>query len=122
MLIAEEDLLARSIHGRGETLLCEWLEQIVHRVNFKGAQGVLIMRGGEDNVGLWRKVAGTELGGDIEAIHAGHLDIKKEQLRFRGADQINGLGGSGTFPNNVYFRLVAQELTQLLSSQDFIIG
>src|ERR1700692_1771044 len=79
------------------------------------------MRRGEDDVGLGRDVAGTELGGDIEAVHAGHLDIKKEQLRFGGAHQIDGLAGGSAFPNYVYFGLVAQELTQLLSSQDFII-
>jgi hypothetical protein len=91
-------------------------------VNFKGAQRVLIMRSREDNVRLGRDVAGTELCGNIEAIHAGHLDIKKEQLRFGGADQIDGLAGCGAFPNYIYFGLVSQELTELLSSQDFIIS
>ena len=80
------------------------------------------MRGGEDNVRLGSEVAGTYLGGDIEAIHAGHLDVEKEQLGFGGAHQIDGLAGGGAFSNDIYFGLVAQELTQLLSSQDFIIS
>jgi hypothetical protein len=50
------------------------------------------------------------------------LYIEKKELRFGGADQIDGLAGGGAFSNDVYFGLVSQELTELLSSQDFIIG
>src|SRR5258705_9414246 len=121
-LIADKDLLTSSFDGRGESLLGKGLEQIVHCVNLEGSQRILIVRGGKDDVRLWVEVAGTQLAGDIEAIHAGHLDVEKEQLRFGGADQIDGFAGSGAFPNHVYFGLVAQELTELLSSQDFIIS
>jgi hypothetical protein len=122
LLIDEEDLLASALDGRGKPFLREGLQQIVHRVNFKGAQRVLIMRRGEDNVRLRCHFAGTKLCSDVEAIHAGHLDIKKKELRFGGADQVDGLAGGGAFSNDVYFGLVSQELTQLLSSQHFIIG
>ena len=59
LLVAEKDFLAGAIHGRGEALLGEGLEQVVHCVDLEGAQGVLIMRGGEDNVGLGCDVTGT---------------------------------------------------------------
>ena len=117
VLIAEENLLAGAFDGRGEPLLREGLQQVVHGVNFKGAEGVLIVRGGEDNMRFRHDVAvGTELCGDIEAIHAGHLDIKKKQLWFGRTDQLDRLYGCGPFAHDVYFRLVSQQLAQLLSS------
>src|SRR5260370_33931079 len=77
VLVAEENLLAGTFDGRGEPLLREWFQQIVHGVDSEGAEGVLIVRGCEDNMRFLHDVAvGTELCGDIGAIHAGHLDIK----------------------------------------------
>jgi len=123
LLIDEENLLAGALDGIGEALLGEGLQQIVHGVNFKGTQGVLIVRGCEDNMRFRHDVAvGTKLCGDIEAIHAGHLDIKKKQLWFGRTDQLDRLYGCGPFAHDVYFGLVPQELAQLLSSKHFIIG
>ena len=48
--------------------------------------------------------------------------ITEAELRFGGADQIDGLTGGGAFPNHIYFGLVSQELAELLSSKHFIIG
>ena len=42
--------LARPMNRRGEALVIDGLEQIIEGMNFKGLDGVLIVRGDENNV------------------------------------------------------------------------
>ena len=80
------------------------------------------MRGCEDNVRRRHGLVGAELGGQVEAVHAGHLDVEEEQLWFGDAYEIDGLGCRHPFTHYVYFRFVSQELPELLTSEHFIIG
>jgi hypothetical protein len=121
-LSAEEYLLACAFDRGRQTFASEWFQKVVDGVNLEGAQRVLVMRGCEDNVWRWRGFAGTDLGGYIEAVHSGHLDVEEEELWFGDTDEIDCLGRRHSFPNYLYFRLVPQQLAELLTSEHFIIG
>jgi hypothetical protein len=70
----------------------------------------------------WHGCAGTDCGGKVETIHAGHLNVEEEQLWFGDAYEIDRLGSCHPFTNYVYFRFLSQELPELLTSEHFIIG
>src|ERR1035437_7955360 len=50
LLISQKYLLASALHRRREAFAREGLQQVVHGVNFKCAQRVLVTRSSEDDV------------------------------------------------------------------------
>jgi hypothetical protein len=81
--------------GAGEGFGLDGLEEIVEGVGGEGLQGVLVVGGDEDDVG-----AGGQVFEDLEAVHAGHLDIEEECVGAEGLDLFDGLESVGGFAGN----------------------
>src|SRR5690242_10459209 len=76
---------AKAREGGGEALGRDGLEEVVERVHFEGAEGVLVVGSGEDDLG--DDFQALE---QLEAGHAGHLDVEKEEVGREGVDEGEG--------------------------------
>ncbi len=86
---------AEATYGAGEGFGFDGLEEIVERVGGEGLEGVLVVGGDEDDV----RVGGQVLQ-DLEAVHAGHLDIEEESVGAEGLNLFDGLKAVACFTGN----------------------
>jgi len=80
--VAVGEAAAQARHRLVEPLLVERLEQVVHRRDLEGAQGVAVVGGDEDDGG---QVAVGELPQHLEAVEVRDLDVQEE-----GVDGVGG--------------------------------
>ena len=73
---------ARTLECGIETLGGEWFEQVICCVDFERLQCVVVMRGDEDD---GEAMLPYEFGGELEAVHRGHLNIEEDQCGFQFA-------------------------------------
>ena len=66
---------AKFLEGAFQLFGLDGLEQVVDGIGFEGAEGVLVVGGGEDDEGL-----SGEMREEFEAVHAGHLDVEEEHV------------------------------------------
>ncbi len=77
------------VEGAEDAFAIEGLEQIVDGVDLKGADGVLIVGGGEDDLGQGGALLEQFLQ-HSEAVEAGHLDVEEDEVGLVGADEFDG--------------------------------
>jgi hypothetical protein len=65
------------------------LEQIVKGVHLEGSERVLVVRGDKDDARNWEFV-GRKVFDHPEAVHPGHLDIKKDEVWMELFDRGDG--------------------------------
>ena len=93
--LTETEPLARPGQCHPEAFTIERLEQVVHRMQFEGADGVAVVRGHEDHRGTPSRRQGGE---HRESIEAGHLDIEEEQIDRRLVQSVHRLQRAPIFP------------------------
>src|SRR5258708_5635485 len=76
-----ENLIAHSLNGRMKALGGKWLEQVIDRMNFKRPQCVVVISRCKDDFWHDNVAVAGQLGNQIKAVHAGHPDIKEQELR-----------------------------------------
>ncbi len=65
------------------------LQKIVHSVDLKGADGVSVVGGGEDDLGKRRSIVDKPFE-HPEAVQARHLHIKEDDVGSMGLNQVDG--------------------------------
>ena len=103
-----------------DALAVEWLEQIVDCVDLKGADGVLVEGGGEDDL-RQRHLAVEQFFEDGESVEAGHLDVEEDDVGLVGADELYGFDAVGALRENFDSAGALEEILQLLTCEGFII-
>jgi hypothetical protein len=73
------DFAFHLLDGSGDAGFVEGLQDVVDGVHIEGLHGVMIERGGEDNVRNF-EFALDQFLEDAEAVQAGHLDIEEHQV------------------------------------------
>src|SRR3954470_21629597 len=69
---------ARTLQRNFEACLGERFEQVIQRAEFKGPNGVLIVRGRENDDWKWARRKSFE---HLEPVEPRHLHIQKKQVR-----------------------------------------
>src|SRR5258708_1005094 len=119
--VASQEPLPDTLDCRLQPLRCERFEKVVDGVELKCTQGVLIISGGKYD-GRHRHVfLCSEGSNNIEAIHTRHANVEEQECGFRSANKLDGLIRGGTFTYDLNIALIAQELTQFLPGQHFVI-
>jgi len=103
-----------------DALLIEGLEKIVDGIDLKGADGVLVERGREDDLREGQLPA-QEFFEDGEAIEAGHLDIEKDDVGLVLTDELDGFDAVGSVGENVDAASSFEEELELLAGERFIV-
>ena len=88
-----------------EALAAEGFHQVIHRMRFERAHGVLLVRRDEDGGG---HACGPDRGDDIQAGDRRHLDVEEQQV---GRQRANGLDGGhavAALANDLQILRVAQ--------------
>ena len=81
--------IAGALDGFGEAVLLDRLQQVVHRLQAKGFDGVLI-KGCHENE-MWQRFSLLpQLADHAHAVQAGHLYVQKHEIRLQLLDQIDG--------------------------------
>src|SRR5208282_650571 len=92
------------------------LQEVVHGVDFKGADGIGVVRGNEDD-----GAAGTNQLEDLEAIKLGHLNIEEDQVGLRFRDDFDGLETVGTLSDKLDVRVRSKQFADDLTRQFFVV-
>src|SRR5215472_13555871 len=98
--------------------IAEWFQQIVERVRFKGADGVLIV--GSDEYRERHRPCAYGFN-DLEAIELGHLHIKKDQVQRLPPDDLHRSFSVCGLQNGSYVRISVEQVDQALPRRRFII-
>jgi hypothetical protein len=81
----------------------EGFEQVVERMGFKCADGVLIVGCGEDHQ---RKMLAGNFFQELKAVHLGHLDIEEEKVGRIAFDSGERVVAAGAFSDDGEFRII----------------
>ena len=100
-------VLARS-SARSKRWASKGFKQVIGRVRVEGADGVLVVGGGEDD-----GRAGIDQLQHFEAIELGHLHVQEQQIGSGLGDGFHGIEAVGAFGRNLDLRMVAQQLTDI---------
>lgn len=93
-------------------------EQIVRRVFFKGAYGVLIKGGNKDE--QRRVLQALRALKNGEAVLPGHLDVLKHQVHAAPGDGVQGLLGGGGLAG-LHVRVGLQQVGELIPGRGFVV-
>jgi len=121
------EALANFLDGLLDAALLKGLEEVVDRVDFKGADSVLVEGGGEDDLGHGCVVvpvvtlAVEEFFQDREAVQAGHLDVEEDDVGAGGADDFDRLDAVGGFGDDFDFACAAEQVVQFAAGEGFIV-
>ena len=106
------------------------LEEVVNGVDVKGADGVLVIGRGEDDLGeRVGFLAGGEAGlvavekalDDGETVEAGHLDVKKNQVGVVVVDEVDGFNAVGSVGEDFDAADFVEEEAELVAGQLFVV-
>src|SRR5581483_2901710 len=92
------------------------LEQVIGGVDLEGAQGVLIVGGGEDD----GHVAANQFK-NFETIELGHLDIEEEQVGLALGDSLDCLEAVGAFGDDLDFGMMREHLAEDGAGEFFVV-
>ena len=82
---------AYAVQGLADSVGIEGLEEVVGSVYVKGADGVLVVGSGEDELGeAGELVVVNELLDDGKAVHSGHLDVEEDEFGLVLLDELDG--------------------------------
>jgi len=117
---------ARALDGLLQPGGIDRLQQVVDRVHLEAFDRVLIVRGDEDDFRGRRARPGPDLlaedlARDLEAVHAGHLDVQEDHVRREILDQADRLDTVRRLPDHVDAAHLRQEEAQLLARQLLIV-
>ena len=108
------------LHRLQHALAVEGLQQVIDGVDLKGADGVLVEGGGEDDL----REAGLlveEFFEDGEAIEAGHLDVEEDDVGLVGADEVDGLDAVGALGEDLDAFGGLEQVEELLAGEGFVV-
>ena len=124
------DVVDRPLQRQLEAGAVKGLEEVVNGVDVKGADGVLVIGRGEDDLGeRVGFLAGGEAGlvavkqalDDGESVEAGHLDIEKNQVRMVLLDEVNGFNAVGSLGEDFDASDFVEEEAELVAGQLFVV-
>jgi len=93
---------ADAVEGLADAVGIEGLKEVVGGVDVKGADGVLVVGRGEDELGEpGELVMVDELLDDGEAVHAGHLDVEEDEFGAVLFDEVDGLNAVGSLGKDI---------------------
>ena|SRR6185369_6920666 len=118
LAIATAELRTGPLNGLVKAVIFEGLEEIIERVNFKGAHGMRIIRGDEYDQ---RPAFHGEFREDTKAIEPGHLYIQENEIGSETLDRGHGLASVRTFADDFDIRFVAQQLRDQVARGRLVI-
>jgi hypothetical protein len=101
-------LLADAAKRFAEADLAYGLEKVIESVNLKGMKSVLVVRRSEDDAGNRKFFCGKILD-HTEAVHPGHLDIEKDEVRMELLDRSDGSFTTVGFRDNLDSCFLAEQ-------------
>ena len=116
---------ARPLERHFEACFSERFEQVIHGVEFKGPNGVLIVSGREDDDWncSWRKGLALPKGFEhLKAVKPRHLHIEKEQVRVAFLRLLERLRAVGALGNDFHVRLILEKRTDPFARERFVVG
>ena len=69
---------ANLVQGLAQALVVDGFEQVIHRFDGEGVDGISVVGGDEQNR---RQGFGFQGADYVEAVHAGHLDVEEDEIR-----------------------------------------
>ena len=99
-----------------EALVGERLEQVVERVNFEGAQRVLVVRGDEDD-----DRRAVEQLQHFEAVELRHLDVEQEEVGIVLGDCLHRFESVRALGDDLAVLIRGQEFAQQLARRQFVV-
>jgi hypothetical protein len=118
-LPAARDLVAGLLQGLPESLLLVGFQQIIHRADFEGANGVLIVGSSENDGGRSAIFQGFQ---HFESCESRHLHIQEEQIRPVLFDRFECSNAIGGFRHDLDIEFLGQEHSNTLARERFVIG
>ncbi len=91
-------------------------EEIVHGVDFEGANGVVVVRGDEDDRG-----SVADQFENFEAIELGHLNVEEDERGLALGDDLDGFEAVGALAEDFDFRMRGEEFAQNLAREVFVV-
>ena len=104
--------------GAPEPIAIDRLQQVVHRLHVKGANGVIVVCGDEHHEGHRR---GVQCPQHLESVTSGHADIEEEQIRATARYRGDRFTPRPAFADNLHTRILLEQATDTLASKPFII-
>ena len=127
---AAGDARLYAVHSLDHAAAVEGLQQVIDRVHIEGADGVLVIGGGEDNL-RQRRGFGCGVGGrmialakaldDGESVQAGHLHIEEDEVGMVLLDQVHGLDTVAALGYDVHAAHRLEKILELVAGQLFIV-
>jgi len=113
---------AGAFDGLEDAGAVEGLKQVVDGVHVKGADGVLVVGGGEDDQGQALEATVVDkVFQNGEAIEAGHLDIEEDHVGLVLFDELDGFDAVGSLGENFDTADGLEQILQLFASQLLIV-
>jgi hypothetical protein len=110
--------LTRPLHRLLESDRLKRLQQVIERIYFKRAKGMLVERGRENHHWQQRMWNSSQ---HLESIHVRHLHVKKDQVRPARLDVAERLESIPAFTNDFHVRLFAKEHANMQPGQLLVI-
>ena len=122
------DAGAHALQGLFDAGAVEGLEEVVDGVYVKGADGVLVISGGEDDLGERMGFAGgaglaeaEEALDGGEAIEAGHLDVEEDEIGVVLLNELDGLNAVAALGEDIDAADLVEEVAELFASELFVV-
>ena len=112
-------VLAGALDGAVEAVAVEGLEQVVHGVDFEGAQRVLVVGGDEHHR---REIADPQLLDHAEAVQLRHLHVQEHQVRLQLAHRLHALSPVGALADQLDSRLRFHQLAEAQPRQRLVVN
>src|SRR5690349_195695 len=106
------------LDGRFEALRLEWLEQVIERVGFEGANRMFVEGGGDNDQ---RQALTWKFLEQVKAVHFGHLHVQEEQIGAVTLDGAERFGAAGAFSDKLQARYFLSQQPNALTRQRFVI-
>ena len=109
-LASPADLVLGAGQHAGEALVVEGLQQVVERLRFEGAHGVLLERGREHH---HRHAVGADAPDHVEAGRLGHLDVEEHEVDRLASEERDRLLSIPAFAGDLDLGVAAEERAQV---------
>jgi hypothetical protein len=111
-----DGVLLRPLDGLVEAGPVERLEKVVDRGDFERADGVLVVRGDEDD-----RLPPVQRVHDVEAVAAGHLDVEQHEIRLFALDRRDRLADIRGFGDHGDVAPRAEERADLVAREALVV-
>lgn len=110
---------AHFVHGTGQALFVEGLEQVVNGIDLEGRDGVVAIRGGKHHGRLGFQFNAA---GHLQAGHTRHFDVEEDQVGAELLDVFEGIYAIFSHIDHLNIRHGAQHPLHFAAGGHFIIG